>query len=128
MQATSIAFVIRTTDEDSTKDVREFAARRLSFALRRFDHLVRRVTVRLEDLNGPRRGIDSRCVMTVELADGRQVVAEATTARPLASVGHAARRLNRAVGDHLQKRRTVRRRENVTAISNTRPDLSAPPE
>src|ERR671923_2441079 len=99
MQATSIAFVIRTANDDSVKDVREFATRRLSFALRRFEHLVRRVTVRLEDLNGPRRGIDSRCAMTLELVDGRQVVAEATTAWPFASVTRAARRLNRAVSE-----------------------------
>jgi len=82
-----IDFVIRAATDETAATLREYAARRLSFALRRFRHRVRRVKVRLIDLNGPRRrGIDSRCSMTVELVDGGLIVAEATTAWPFASV------------------------------------------
>jgi len=93
-----IDFVIRAATDETAATLREYAARRLSFALRRFQHRVRRVKVRLIDLNGPRRrGIDSRCSMTVELVDGGLIVAEATTAWPFASVTCAASRLKEAV-------------------------------
>ena len=93
-----IDFVIRAATDETAAILREYAARRLSFALRRFQHRIRRVKVRLIDLNGPRRrGIDSRCSMTVELVDGALIVAEATTAWPFASVTCAASRLKEAV-------------------------------
>jgi hypothetical protein len=38
--------------------LQEYAARRLSFLLRRFEPHIRRITVRVHDLNGPRRGVD----------------------------------------------------------------------
>jgi len=48
-------------------------------------------------LNGPRRGVDSRCSMTVDLIDGRRIFVNATTAWPFASVTQAVHRLNRAM-------------------------------
>lgn len=98
-----IDFVIRAATEDTAATLREYAARRLSFALRRFEHRVRRVKVRLTDLNGPKRGIDSRCSMTVDLVDGRRIVVEATTAWPFASVTRAASRLNEALRRELSR-------------------------
>ena len=98
-----IDFVIRAATGETATTLREYAARRLSFALRRFQHRVRRVRVRLIDLNGPRRGIDSRCSMTVELIDGGRIVAEATTAWPSASVTRAASRLKEAVRRELSR-------------------------
>jgi putative sigma-54 modulation protein len=90
-----IEFIIRTARVDTADTLREYAARRLSFALRRFQNKVRHITVRLTDLNGPKRGVDSRCSMTVDLVDGRRIFVAATTAWPSASVTRAAARLNR---------------------------------
>lgn len=92
-----IMFVIRTATTESAKALREYAERRLAFALRRFEHQVRRVKVRLTDLNGPRRGVDAHCSMAVELLDGRRIMAEATTAVPFASVTCAASRMSAAL-------------------------------
>ena len=93
-----IESVIRAATHETAATLREYATRRLSFALRAFQHRVRCVKVRLTDLNGPRRrGIDSRCSMTVELVNGGLIVAEATTAWPFASVACAASRLKEAV-------------------------------
>jgi ribosome-associated translation inhibitor RaiA len=88
---------IRAGRPDTTDALRAYATRRLSFTLRPFHHLCRRVTVRLVDLNGPRRGVDARCSITADLADGRRVFVDATQAWPFAAIAHAARRLGHAV-------------------------------
>lgn len=106
-----IDFVIRsatTTDPDA---LRLYAERRLTFALRRFENRTRRLIVRLADLNGPKRGIDARCSMTLQLRDGRHIAAEAVTAWPFASITLAAKRLSAALRHELE-RGEVRIRRN----------------
>ena len=92
-----VDFFIPTGREDTGVALREYTTRRLSFALRRFEDRVRHITVRFIDVNGPRRGVDSRCSMAVDLVGGRRIVVEATTAWPFASVAKAATRLNAVV-------------------------------
>jgi len=92
-----IEFMARSGRPDTLEALRDYANRRLSLALRRFASRIRRVIVRISDLNGPRRGIDSRCSLTVDLVDGRQIFVTATTAWPFASIRRAAVRLNEAL-------------------------------
>lgn len=54
---TQIEFLVRGEHSHTTEAVREYALRRLSFAVKRFEHRVLQVTVRLVDENGPRRGV-----------------------------------------------------------------------
>jgi hypothetical protein len=89
-----IDFVRRVTTAVPTSALEDYARHRLYFALRRFQDQVRSVTLRLNDENGPRRGVDSRCVASVELDRGPRIVVEATTAWPTASITAAAHRLN----------------------------------
>ena len=95
--AQPIEFVIRTGRPDTIDTIREYASHRLSLALRRFDNRIRQVTVRISDLNGPRRGIDSKCSIAIDLVDGRRIFVNATTAWPFASVKRAASRVNDAL-------------------------------
>ncbi len=74
-------------------DLREHAHKRLAFALRRFANRIRQIRLRFEDVNGPRRGIDARCLVVAQLTSGQRVVVEATTAWPSASVTQAVKRL-----------------------------------
>src|SRR5688572_11008810 len=92
-----IDFLVRGGRSDTTEALREFALRKLSFAVRRFTHRIRHVTVRLVDENGPRRGVDSRCSITADLVDGRQLFVEATAAWPFAAIRLAAGRLSEAL-------------------------------
>jgi putative sigma-54 modulation protein len=92
-----IEFVIRVGRPDTIETLREYASHRLSLALRRFENRIHRVIVRISDLNGPRRGVDSKCSITVDLVDGRRIFVDATTAWPYASVTGAASRLNEAL-------------------------------
>lgn len=89
-----IEFMIRAGQADTVDELREYAVHRLSFALRRFDRRIRRITVRIADVNGPRRGVDSRCSMSVALTDGRQIFVTAISAWPFAAVSQAVSRLN----------------------------------
>ena len=107
-----IEFVVRGGQNETTKALREYALHRLSFAVRRFRHRVRHVTVRLVDVNGPRRGVDSRCTITADLVDGRPLFVEATAAWPFAAITLAAGRLGEALRrdtDRHVARRTVHR-------------------
>jgi hypothetical protein len=92
-----IEFVIRAGRPDTIETLREYAFHRLSLALRRFESRIRRVIVRISDLNGPRRGVDSKCSIAVDLIDGRRIFVNATTAWPFTSVTRAAGRLNEAL-------------------------------
>src|SRR5688572_23295791 len=107
---TQMEFLVRGSRSETTEVLREYAIRRLSFAVRRFSHRVRHVTVRLVDVNGPRRGVDMRCSVTADLIDGGQLFVEATAAWPFAALTQAAGR----VGEALRRdadRHSVRRGE-----------------
>jgi putative sigma-54 modulation protein len=109
-----IDFVIRSASGTDPDTLRSYAERRLAFALRRFERRVRRVMVRLGDMNGPRRGVDSRCSITLELRDGRHIDVEGVTAWPFASMTLAAKRLNEALRRELEKaQHSVRRRRRT---------------
>ena len=109
-----IEFLVRGVRSDTTEALREYAMRRLEFAVRRFRHLVRRETIRLMDENGPRRGVDTRCSIAAELVDGRQVFVEATAAVPFAAIAQAAARLRETLRrDHA--RHVIRRPAHARA-------------
>ena len=98
-----IDFVIRSAGVADPDALRAYAERRLAFALRRFENRARRVLIRLGDTNGPRRGVDSRCGITLQLRDGRHIDVEAVTAWPFASITLAAKRLNEALRRELER-------------------------
>lgn len=104
-----VGYILRQSTSVPPELIREYADRRLYFALRRFEDRVRAVTLRLHDENGPRGGLDTRCVITVELHRGAPIVVEATAAWPTAAITAAARRLNEVVRRHTE-RDTSRRR------------------
>jgi putative sigma-54 modulation protein len=99
----TIEFVIRGATVDTASAIRAYAARKLSAALRRFERSIDSLRVRVTDLNGPRRGVDTSCSITARLVDGRQVIVQATTAVPFASVAQAAAKLREAVARELDR-------------------------
>jgi hypothetical protein len=84
-------------DPDIAPQLRAYAERRLSFALRRFKGQIRHIRLRLTDVNGPRHGVDARCAVTARLTKGKRLFVEATTAWPFRSVRQAAGRLSEAI-------------------------------
>jgi hypothetical protein len=92
-------------------ELADLARRRLEFALGRFGGRIRSVTVRLGDVNGPRGGVDKRCLVTIRLdASKRLVVIEDADADAVVAIDRAADRASRAVARVLQ---TVADRRSV---------------
>jgi ribosome-associated translation inhibitor RaiA len=98
-----VGYILRQSTTVAPELLREYADRRLYFALRRFEDRVRAVTLRLHDENGPRDGVDSRCVITVDLLRGGPIVVEATSAWPTAAITAAAKRLNEVLRRHFAR-------------------------
>jgi ribosome hibernation promoting factor len=98
---------------DSVKlsdEFREYIARRLYFALGRFASAIRRVSVKAEDVNGARGGIDKRCYLEVRLRDGRSALLTVTTddSDLRVAVDRSANRMARSVARELERKRQHR--------------------
>jgi len=93
----------------------EWVERRLLFALSRFGDRIRRVTALVEDINGPRGGVDQRCRVAVLLGRSARIAAEATDADAFGAVSRAADRIARRVRDALERQRSMRARTRTKA-------------
>jgi hypothetical protein len=89
---------------------RAYIERRLLYALGRFGHRVRRAMVRVEDLNGPRGGLDKRCHIEAQLAGRGSLVVDVRDVELEPAIARAAGRIRRRVSDELSLRRDARRR------------------
>lgn len=69
--------VLFETRDPQAAGLRQLAVTRLQFVLRRVRWLVPRASVRLSDLNGPRGGIDKRCVVELDTDGKGKVVIQA---------------------------------------------------
>jgi ribosomal subunit interface protein len=86
--------------------LKEHVERRLAFALGRFEDRIDSVTVRLEDLNGPKGGVDKQCKIVVQIRKLPTVIVEQTAEDMYAAVDQAADRVGRAVTKKLEKARS----------------------
>ena len=98
-----------------THALRSYAQRRLRFALSRADNHVRRIVVRLSDINGPRGGEDKRCQLQVLLAGLPDVVVEDTEADLYFAIDRAADRAGRSVMRKLDRKQTLYRHSRTPA-------------
>jgi hypothetical protein len=88
--------------------LRAHAERCLGFALRRFAGRIDRVTVWLEDVNGPRGGVDKRCRIAVRLRPTGAAFVAKSAGDAYVAIGRAAGRAGAAVARKvawLQERR-----------------------
>ena len=90
---------------------REYVEHRLGFALGRFQNSVRRITVHVEDLNGPRGGIDKNCRLQIYLNGVRGPVMMSVKERTItAAIDIAADRARHTVARTLNRRSNRRSR------------------
>ena len=99
---------VRGRQLEDTSDLQRHAERRLRFALGRFTGAVDRVTVRVEDVNGPRGGVDKRCRLVVALAPRGELIIEDEDADVRRLLDRSADRAGRAVERQLGRRRPQR--------------------
>lgn len=99
---------IHSRDFSITRAMRGHIERRLGFALKVGYEHVKRVLVRLSDVNGPRGGNDKRCQLEV-LLPGQTVVVTDTKADLYVAVDRAASRARRGMMRWLGRKRDVKR-------------------
>ncbi len=95
-----IAIEVRSKD-DFEKQIREFAERRIGFAL---DHLrdLHRLSISIEDVNGPKGGLDKHCRVVAEFGF-TSVVIEEIQSDWQSAVARAIHRLARNARRELQQ-------------------------
>lgn len=89
--------------------LRTYAVRRVHFQLSRFNGDVGSVVVRIGDVNGPRGGVDKRCLVEVRGPAFGPVVVEDASADPYTAVGMAVGRVARVVGREIERTRETAR-------------------
>jgi ribosomal subunit interface protein len=99
--------VIQARGFDLSPGLREHVERRLRFALDWAHHHVRRVSVGLSDLNGPRGGEDKCCRVQVTMAGAADVVVQDIETDLYVAIDRAVDRAGRTLA-----RRVARLREN----------------
>ncbi|MDI6745836.1 MAG: HPF/RaiA family ribosome-associated protein [Rhodocyclaceae bacterium] len=99
---------IQTNGFDLTEGLREHTERRLRFALSWASHDVRKIAVRLFDINGPRGGNDKRCRIQIPLPGTPDVMIEDTEPDLYIAIDRAADRAERAVARRLERQREHR--------------------
>jgi ribosomal subunit interface protein len=78
---------------------------RFTAALDKHDRQVGDVTVRLEDLNGPKGGVDMRCHATIHLLWGKPIIVEHDEDNMYAAISVTADRAKDVVTRQIEKRR-----------------------
>lgn len=99
---------IRVRNTEISPAFEEWIERRVWFALAKFGGRICRITALLEDMNGPRGGVDQRCRVEVILVRSGKIQAEATDADAVVAVSRATNRIARRLRDALERRRTRR--------------------
>lgn len=77
---------------------------------RRHGEQISRITVRLDDINGRRGGVDMRCQVMIHVRGGKTIFAQALSADMYDSIALATRRAETALGRARARRWNVRAR------------------
>ena len=99
---------IRRQESAVNDNLREHIERRMEFALGQYGDFVLRVSVHLEDVNGPKGGVDKQCRLLAHLRGGHVVKVEDVDVDFASAVSRAADRVSHAVGRQLERRREHR--------------------
>lgn len=105
MRRREIPIYIRATAGELSRDDRQYIRRKLAARLGKFARSVERVSVRMEDVNGPRGGVDQSCRIKVVLRGLPSVVFESRDAALKAAIDKALSGVERAVRRAVQRRR-----------------------
>ena len=96
-----------------TDALRSHVQRRLRFNLSGFDKPIRRVVVRLRDINGPKGGRDKRCRLQLVLVGLPDLLIEDTETDLYVAIDRASDRAGRTLARRLDRRKaSSHRREH----------------
>lgn len=112
-QRAPMAAYIRAAGVEIDRADRDYLQRKLGRKLGKFGADIERVSVRIEDINGPRGGGDKRCRIKAVLRGLPPVVVEEQHSALQAAMDGALERVAHTVTRQLQRRRQVKSRETV---------------
>ncbi|HEU5463775.1 MAG TPA: HPF/RaiA family ribosome-associated protein [Candidatus Binatia bacterium] len=95
---------IRAVGTKLSREDRDYIRQRLARRLRKFDRFIERTSVRIEDINGPRGGVDKRCRVKVVLRGLPSVVVEEHHYSPRAAIDVAFDGIERTVRRAIERR------------------------
>jgi len=110
---------IRAVDRSLDAESRAYVRRKLGMKLGKFAKAIERVSVRVEDVNGPRGGVDAACRIKVVLSGLPSVVVEDRDASLQTAIDRALGRSERAVRRSVQARRVRRTSRRADAGSGS---------
>lgn len=115
----AISAHIRIHEPELLNTVRAYMDRTLQTSLQRFAGRVRNVRITLQDVNGPRGGVDKSCRIQAQLFPSRRwVMHEARDANVFAAITVALQRVKHAVRKAFERRSAWReRRETIRKVS-----------
>lgn len=96
---------VRALGADVGADERAYIRRKLGMKFGKFDRSIERVSVRIEDANGPRGGVDQVCRIKVVLSGLPSIIVEHRDSTLVAAIDGALTGAERAVRRSLQRRR-----------------------
>ncbi len=88
-----------------TEGIREHIERRVHFTLSWANQTLSTVTLRLDDVNGPRGGEDKSCRVQIPLPGGKSVVVDELQADLYVAIDRAIERAGRAVSRQIERNR-----------------------
>lgn len=107
---------IQARDFSLTESLRDYAVRRLGFALTSCNDHVQKVVMRLSDINGPRGGEDKRCHLQLVLAGMPDVVIEDIETDMYVAIDRASNRAGRTLVRKIGRQKSLlrHRRSSLT--------------
>jgi putative sigma-54 modulation protein len=96
---------VKSQNLELTENLQRHIARQIEFGLGRLSSHIRKVTVRLADINGPRGGVDQHCQLVISLDQIPDVVIEDVASDLMFAINRAADRASRTVSRKVRQSR-----------------------
>lgn len=101
---------VRARGVEVDQELRDYIAKRAGFKLGKFATSIERISVRLEDISGPKGAPAQRCAIKVVLSRHESIVVEVVDNDHRAAFDHAMDSVERAVRRSLDRVKTLARR------------------
>lgn len=107
---------IHTKKFSLTDALKNYAKRRLNFSFSNKNQHIKKIIMRLSDINGPRGGTDKRCHLQVQLNGMPDIVVEDIQMDMYTSIDRACDRASRAVIRKIKRQQTLLRKATPLAL------------
>lgn len=106
----SVRLSVRTRRLAVERGFRETVPQILAPALSPFARRIQNIQLWLEDVNGPRGGVDIRCRIELSLSPRGRVTATSLAENEYVAIANAASRAGTLINSRIKRARTLRRR------------------